>query len=522
MPAAAKTTRATLAAHLEHISFTALPRNFRDAILVALRLGLDHLWIDSLCIVQDDEADWSGEAPAMADVYSGAELTIVASRSSGATQGFLHANRDRLFTQRMARFPGQDEGDSDGDGLWLQLNPKPFLSIPRRESPEPLLYARRQHLAQPLCKRAWALQERVLSHRAVLFDSTQMMWECRSARYFEGWTSEFSNIQLNGSHRKQPVERMSKPDPTWGQALVGPDKIKMATMAGGITARHKWWYAMLHEHRARDLTFDTDLLPAIAGLANACAKGDERDRYCAGLWYDSLLVGLTWRFDSSALVSHTPRIMPPRDAPPPSDASPCYAPSWSWASASAVRRDRREFRSHSTHRDIFWNRDESLSQRVGDIPRAFLGRDMEARVLDLQLMPGPGGIYGPAQTATLLLEGPHRRLTIKSRPMASYYTHRFFEFAMDGLDPPSLNQYYMVAIDSPHWLAARLDSEPLLVFDCLLLGFTSGMHCLILEKVREGRGANLPAAYTRVGVLNNEMRLDDFQDGWETGRFLLI
>jgi hypothetical protein len=154
MPAAAKTTRATLAAHLEHISFTALPRNFRDAILVALRLGLDHLWIDSLCIVQDDEADWSGEAPAMADVYSGAELTIVASRSSGATQGFLHANRDRLFTQRMARFPGQDEGDSDGDGLWLQLNPKRFLSIPRRESPEPLLYARRQHLAQPLCKRA--------------------------------------------------------------------------------------------------------------------------------------------------------------------------------------------------------------------------------------------------------------------------------------------------------------------------------------------------------------------------------
>lgn len=38
--------------------FEQLPATFRDAVGVSLRLDVHYLWIDSLCIVPDDEVGW--------------------------------------------------------------------------------------------------------------------------------------------------------------------------------------------------------------------------------------------------------------------------------------------------------------------------------------------------------------------------------------------------------------------------------------------------------------------------------
>ncbi|KAF2661082.1 hypothetical protein K491DRAFT_555876, partial [Lophiostoma macrostomum CBS 122681] len=55
-----------------------LPRLFQDCVLVARRLDIEHVWIDTLCIIQDSKEDWTYEASRMGDVYRGSTVTISA------------------------------------------------------------------------------------------------------------------------------------------------------------------------------------------------------------------------------------------------------------------------------------------------------------------------------------------------------------------------------------------------------------------------------------------------------------
>ncbi|KAF0320296.1 het domain-containing protein [Colletotrichum asianum] len=86
-----ETTWSNLRQRQECIDLTTLPSTFRDAVLVTRNLGVQYLWIDSLCIVQDDTADWQTESSKMAGYYSNAYLVISAAQAEDSTQGFLDA-----------------------------------------------------------------------------------------------------------------------------------------------------------------------------------------------------------------------------------------------------------------------------------------------------------------------------------------------------------------------------------------------------------------------------------------------
>ena len=58
-----------------------LPRTFQDAVALLSELDIEYLWVDALCIIQDDQADWRHEATKMASIYSHAYLTIAATSS---------------------------------------------------------------------------------------------------------------------------------------------------------------------------------------------------------------------------------------------------------------------------------------------------------------------------------------------------------------------------------------------------------------------------------------------------------
>jgi len=66
----------------QEIRISKLPTVYRQAIDIALQLGVQYLWIDSLCIIQDDEADWLRESSRMFDIYRNALFNIGA---TGAT-----------------------------------------------------------------------------------------------------------------------------------------------------------------------------------------------------------------------------------------------------------------------------------------------------------------------------------------------------------------------------------------------------------------------------------------------------
>ncbi|KIM92831.1 hypothetical protein OIDMADRAFT_173779 [Oidiodendron maius Zn] len=137
-PQSLMTTKSTESALKFEFPAKRLPQTIRDAVTVASELGVSYLWVDSICIIQDDEVDKAKEISQMPQVYRNATVTILASRAAGASEGFLHEH--------------------------------PHI--------EPL---------DPLYCRGWALQERVLASRAIDFGRLQTRWLCNHGERREGY-----------------------------------------------------------------------------------------------------------------------------------------------------------------------------------------------------------------------------------------------------------------------------------------------------------------------------------------------
>lgn len=84
-----KTLTANYHSHQEGVDWTWLPPTFQDAIALARSLGVRYIWIDSLCIIQDNTTDWKVEASKVAQVYEGSYLNIAATSSSSSAGGLF-------------------------------------------------------------------------------------------------------------------------------------------------------------------------------------------------------------------------------------------------------------------------------------------------------------------------------------------------------------------------------------------------------------------------------------------------
>ena len=69
-----KSTKSTIDGHMININEEMMPKTYQNAIAIARELGYSYIWIDSLCIIQDDAQDWEVEAARMAMVYERADL----------------------------------------------------------------------------------------------------------------------------------------------------------------------------------------------------------------------------------------------------------------------------------------------------------------------------------------------------------------------------------------------------------------------------------------------------------------
>ncbi|KAH7020515.1 heterokaryon incompatibility protein [Ilyonectria destructans] len=131
-----------------------LPRVFLDAVTVTRGLGIKYLWIDSLCIIQDDEEDWENESAKMEQVFSSAYITISASSARSSLEGFLADRPRRSLVQVETKDAGVIHACIAIDDFHLDVE------------------------LGELNKRGWVLQERALSRRSIYFTSTQVYWEC--------------------------------------------------------------------------------------------------------------------------------------------------------------------------------------------------------------------------------------------------------------------------------------------------------------------------------------------------------
>ncbi|KAH8163492.1 hypothetical protein CIB48_g4754 [Xylaria polymorpha] len=83
------TTRETLQQRLARIDIARTTPVMKDAAEVCKALGIRYLWVDAVCIIQDDKVDWEQEASQMSDVYRNSAFTICSVSSSSCSQGFL-------------------------------------------------------------------------------------------------------------------------------------------------------------------------------------------------------------------------------------------------------------------------------------------------------------------------------------------------------------------------------------------------------------------------------------------------
>lgn len=286
---------------LNFLELETLPQTFRDGILIARELEIGYMWIDSLCIIQEGDADANkdSEIAKMGSIYSNAVITIAAIAAENSAGG--------CFKQ----------------DTW----PDVCLLVNDNKHGEYLLGARILDMkgivdsakdfekSFPLLKRGWVLQERLLSPRLLqcnygefAFECLQFsQCECRSHSITPHLGTTFSRYdKYNFSRRKNLFDqRKGARDSRKYQALM-------------------YWKGVVRTYMQLQLTDTSDAFPAIAGLAQYLSQFIGSD-YVAGLWEDYMTSELLW---FCRPIKHK---APPK--PRPFDTT---APSWSWASVARV------------------------------------------------------------------------------------------------------------------------------------------------------------------------------------------
>ncbi|OAK94726.1 hypothetical protein IQ06DRAFT_298225 [Phaeosphaeriaceae sp. SRC1lsM3a] len=192
-----------------------IPAAIRDSMALVNNIGERYVWVDCLCIIQDDD-ETRQQVDHMHEVYLGAYLTIIA------------ASRNGLFTTKISGNHGRDM-----DSSWHDWGAKRRMDG---------LYHRL--LTSKWGTRGWTFQEQIMSKRAVIFLEGDVFWDCQHAVWDQNHLF---------------------PSSTEDDLLV-PHYETARRMFNSTRPDFKQYVELVGLYNSRDFTYPQDVLPAISGI----------------------------------------------------------------------------------------------------------------------------------------------------------------------------------------------------------------------------------------------------------------
>lgn len=450
-----KTTKANLQQHLTSIPVVSLPQTLLDAIVATRDLGFRYIWIDSLCIIQDMEADWQQECAKMNSIYENAALTIAAAGASGPEHGFL---RFRDYSLSSVLLPGTEPVVLSAYDHYRANDPS--------EMPE-----------SKLNTRAWVLQERLLSPRLLTFGEKEAYFDCSYGCRRELSPYNFHRVGEDFQHLK-PTEALSYQS----FSTVLDERRQLCDL----------WQSIVEEYSHCTLTYQSDTLAAVSGIArkiraqeSSVESSKALGPYLAGLWTSSEHL---WRclvfYCAGPAKTYMVKQIP-------------SAPSWSWASSV---RPIKYFKG-----DDFYTAEKPYSLRLLSHSVAPAGLDEYGDVR-------PGGFL-EISTYTLActrMVNPAGGIILQCKDNSTVEIH------VGESDTDNKRGLEQLRVDDPDTFHVSGGPPLNLICACVVVSqgvVTSGMFCywLVLVASQDERYRRIGLGRSRIGEDDDQLRNDSPQ-----------
>ncbi|CAI6100780.1 unnamed protein product [Clonostachys chloroleuca] len=327
------------------IPYNALPRAFKDAILVCRKLSVKYLWINDLCKNHDDDDDWEIATEKKATVYNNAELVLMFTGLVDGNDGLLCPRKSP--TTISGTWP---------DGRPFEIYARPWLF----HDPDTMNWLK--GTPPQYSNRVESFQEQLLPRRRLWFTEGEAIFDCLTST-----TCECGGFLDSDEDPSLPLRRILK---TGAKYITETDESWIY---------HENWrnlVAKLSQLKTRNSPCD---LGTISHLASRWANG-YTGRYLAGLWEHDLVNHLRWYPIDEEL---------PDEEPEECQVQPHLGPSWSWTAVSRkITWGSATFRNTKSFITIDLNRTECEVSSVSPFGPAtsghiFLtGRILKVRVRD--------------------------------------------------------------------------------------------------------------------------------------------
>ena len=297
---------------------------FKNAIHITRCLGFRYLWIDALCINQDDPREKASEIAHMGEIYSNSTLNISATGAFLPSEGMFF-ERKVLSVVPCQQQVGFRKSRKQVAGVLTAYTCRWLENVD----------------SAPLHDRGWVYQERILAPRILHFARDQIFWECASLQASE--TFPYGN-----SHLSSPYNGYLK---TW---YLNDSSFRQAPLQTVRTT----WAMLISAYSGTSLTLPEDKLVAFSAVARkfgAFSKFLDSD-YAAGLWRPDLAWQLLW----TVIDPWTNKAEP----------ATYRSPSWSWASISTgsvlwFLQDRGEIVVNVQYVCVYPKTDDTFGEIVG-------------------------------------------------------------------------------------------------------------------------------------------------------------